>query len=93
MREPYPEADFKFSAGWFDCFKSRMHISFRRTTNVSQHQPSDLESKICNFHLEIRRVAAEVESRGPLGQFTPSTIANVDQTPLPFIFNGGKSMM
>lgn len=90
MRELHPEADFKFSAGWFDCFKSRMHISLRRTTNVSQDQPSDLGSKIRHFHLEIRCVAAEGESRGPLGQFTPSTIANVDQTPFPFTFNGGE---
>ena len=90
MLDLHPDVDFKFSPGWFDRFKCRMKISRRRTTNVSQHQPSDLETKIRQFHQEIRRVAAEGESRGPLGQFDVSTVANVDQTPLPFMFSGGE---
>ena len=65
-----------------------MHISLHRTTNVSQHQPSDLKSKIHHFHLEIRHVAAEGETRRPLGQFTPFTV--VDRTPFPFTFIGGE---
>ena len=38
----------------------------------------------------MRRVAAGGESRGLLGQFSVSTVANVDQTPLPFTFSGGE---
>lgn len=90
MEKLHPEADFKFSPGWFDRFKERAGISLRRSTNVSQHKPSDLEVKIRQFHLNIRRVASQGENVGPLGQFKLSTIANVDQTPLPFTFNGGE---
>ena len=47
--------------------------------------------KVRNFHLEIQRVAASKETEaGPLGKFSLSTIANVDQTPLPFTFNKGQ---
>ncbi len=89
MEELHPEAEFKFSPGWFDRFKSRVGISLCRTTNVSQKQPSDLEIAIRQFHLDIRRVAAKGERKGQLGQFELATIANVDQTPLPFTFNVG----
>ena len=82
MEELHPEADFKFSPGWFDRFKSRVGISLRRSTNVSQKQPSDLEIAIREFHLNIRHVAAEGQCKGELGQFELATVANVDQTPL-----------
>ena len=90
MEELHPEADFKFSPGWFDRFKSRVGISLRRSTNVSQKQPSNLEVAIREFHLNIRRVAAESQRKGELGQFELATIANVDQTPLPFCFSKGE---
>lgn len=90
MRELHPGAEFHFSLGWFDRFKVRNKISYCRATNVAQQKTADCE-KIRNFHLEIRRVAAadsEV-AEGPLGKFSVLTIANVDQTPLPFTFNKG----
>ncbi len=90
MEELHQEADFRFSPGWFDRFKSRAGISLRCTTNVSQKQPSDLKITIRQFHLDIRNVAAKGESKGELGQYELVTIANVDQTPLPFTFNGGE---
>ena len=49
-----------------------------------------MEDKIRAFHLEIRRVATSKDSNEPLGKFQLSTIANVDQTPLPFAFNTGQ---
>lgn len=90
MSELHPSVEFKFSQGWFDCFKFRNKLSFRRRTNVAQKHPSDLEENIRYFHQDIRRVASTGEKVGPLGQFSLSTIANVDQTPLPFTFNGGQ---
>ena len=58
---------------------------------VAQQRPTDHEVKVRNFHLEIRRVAASKETEaGPLGKLSLSTIANVDQTPLPFTFNKGQ---
>ena len=90
MKELHPEVDFKFSPGWFDRFKARNQISYRRSTNVAQTKPADMEGKIRSFHLEIRQFAAASGSSEPLGKFQLSTIANVDQTPLPFTFNGGQ---
>ena len=55
-----------------------------------QQKPADHEEKVCNFHLEIRRLAASVDAAKQLGQFSLSTIANVDQTPLPLTFNKGQ---
>ena len=43
MDELHPEVNFKCSSGWFDRFKARNKISLRRTTNVAQKPPSDLE--------------------------------------------------
>lgn len=90
MTELHPGVDFRFSAGWFDRFKARNDISYRRATNVAQQKPADHEEKVRNFHLEIRRVAASAGATDQLGQFSLSTIANVDQTPLPFTFNKGQ---
>ena len=90
MSELHPDVEFKFSPGWFDRFKVRNKISYRRSTNVAQTKPADMEDKIRAFHLEIRRVAASKDSEEPMGKFQLSTVANVDQTPLPFTFNGGQ---
>ena len=90
MSELHPDVDFKFSPGWFDRFKARNKISYRRSTNVAQSKPADMEDKIRAFHLEIRHVATMKDSDEPLGRFQLSTIVNVDQTPLPFIFDSGQ---
>ena len=58
--------------------------------NVAQTEPANIEDKIHTFHLEIRQVATCKDSIEPLGKLQLSTIANVDQTPLPFTFNGGQ---
>ena len=91
MREMHPDDDFRLSQGWFDRFKARNDLSYRRATNVAQQKPSDHEIKIRSFHQEIRQVAASGDKEaGQLGKFSLSTIANVDQTPLPFTFNKGQ---
>ena len=92
MSELHPGDDFRFSQGWFDRFKARNNI-YRRATNVAQQKPADHE-KIRNFHLGIRQVAASKEAEaGQLGKFSLSTIANVDQTPLPFNKGQGYDQM
>ena len=90
MRELYPGAEFQFSPGRFDRFKVRNKISYCQATNVAQQQPVDHEEKIRKFHLEIRWVAASETTEGPLGKSNLSTIANVDQTLLPFTLNKGQ---
>lgn len=32
----HPGVDFRFSAGWFDCFKAQNDILQQRATNVAQ---------------------------------------------------------
>ena len=90
MSELHPDVEFKFSPGWFNRFKVRNKISYRQSTNVAQRKPADMEDQIRVFHFEIRRIAASTDSDEPLGKFQLSTIANVDQTPLPFTFNSGQ---
>ena len=54
MSELHQDVDFKFLPGWFDRFKARNKLSYRRSTNVAQNKPADMEDKIRAFHLEIR---------------------------------------
>jgi len=75
---------FKFSPKWFDGFKSRYNISLRRITNKAQVLPSLKIDAIRSFHLFIREQAADGNRMGPLGKWTPSRIANMDQTPIEF---------
>lgn len=44
---------------------------------------------IQNFHQKIHQEAAVGPQIGKLGQFTSTSMANVDQTPLPFTFTNG----
>lgn len=90
MKEMHPDVEFKFSDGWFTAFKKRQSISYRSTTNVSQKTPNDYEDIIREFHKKIRSLARKGEKKGPLGQYELRDIGNMDQTPLPFTFNGGK---
>ncbi len=78
----HPEKEFKFSDAWFNGFKGRYSISFRKPTNMSQHRPDDLQSEIRSFHKSIRRL-------GRRKSFQLSDIANTDQTPIPFSFMSG----
>ena len=91
MSELHPDVEFKFSPGWFDRFKVRNKISYQWSTNLVQKNPADMEDQIRSFHLEIRRIAASTDSDEPLGKFQLLTIANFNQTPLPFTFNSGQS--
>ena len=72
----------KFSNGWLEKFKKR-----HRTSNEIVHQqhslPADKVTVTRKFHWFIQRNTERV------GNW--STIANMDQTPMPFIFGGGKT--
>ena len=91
LTELEPSTNFQFSNGWFLGFKKRHRISMRRATNTCQKEPEDKHSAVQHFHRNIRRKAAEGEQIGPLGQWTPRQVANMDQTPLPFSFCDGKT--
>lgn len=85
------ESEFSFSDGWFKGLKSQFHLSVRRATNTCQREPKDKQSTIQTFHQQIRRMAVYGQSVGPLGQWKPENIANMDRTPLPFAFLEGET--
>ena len=82
---------FQFCDGWFDAFKQRHKISFRRSTNMSQKPPDHKRGAIQTFHRHIRQVVGQGKQVGPLEQFQLHQIANVDQTPLLFCFADGET--
>ena len=88
LGELQPEANFCYSDAWFSGFK-RYCLSVRHATNTCQKEPVDKHSSIQHFHCSIQRTAQEGDQVGPLGQRTQRTIANMDQTPLPFTFSDG----
>jgi hypothetical protein len=92
MTSMHADVEFRFSPGWFDAFKKRHKLSYRATTNTSQRPPSHLESAVRDFHRAVRSTALRgpTGNMGPLGQYELRDIANMDQTPLPFVLNGGK---
>ena len=59
-----PEASFYFPDGWFDGFKQRHMISFRRLTNVCQRLASDKESAVRSFHKNIATMHFKVNKQG-----------------------------
>ena len=91
LAEKHPGAKFAFSTNWFTAFKQRMKISLRRGTNACQREPADKQAAIQRFHRLIRRKAKDGEQSGPLGKWNPRTIANMDQTPLPFCSTQGST--
>ena len=57
MNELHPNVDFKYSEPWFQQFKSRYSISFRRPTHTAQRDSESFRSLIQQFHRYLRRVA------------------------------------
>ena len=74
--------------GWFKGFKKRHGLSVRRATNVCEKEPADKMSAIPQ--LNIRRTALDGQTISPLGQWYAASVANMDQTPLPFTFADGQ---
>ena len=75
---------FKFSDRWFHGFCRRYRISFRRKAHTAQKSSAELKNAIEMFHGKLLR-----ERRS--GTFSLVDIANMDQTPLPFVMDDGKT--
>ena len=56
----------------------------RRKTHYSQKPPTDLEPAIKKFHSFLLRLRNT-------GNFKASDLANMDETPLPFVLDDGKT--
>ena len=76
--------EFKFSDRWFNGFCRRYRISLRRETLTTQKSPAELKKSIEMFHGKLPR-----ERRR--GTFSLANIANMDQTPLPFVMDDDKT--
>ena len=77
-----PNYNFLFSNHWDERFQNRCNISLRRKTHCSQKPPTALEPAIKKFHSSLLRLRNT-------GNFKPSDLANMDQTPLPFVLDHG----
>ena len=86
-----PRDNLKFSNCWFDGFKRCYKLTLRRPTHKAQVVPSSKAELIRSFHRTIRKEATRGIQLGALGRFKLNTIANVDQTPLPFTFTNGST--
>ena len=75
--------EFKFSDRWFYGFCRHHRISLRRKTCTAQKSPAELKNAIEMFHGKLLR-----ERRR--GTFILADIANMDQTPLPFVMDDGR---
>lgn len=75
LHKQFGSQSFKASKGWFNRFKKRHNISFRRSTHVSQHARDITDDRIDKF---LRFVIRLRRSRS----FSPSDIGNMDETPV-----------
>ena len=76
--------EFKFSYRWFYGFCRFHRISLRRKTHTAQKSLAELENAIGMFHGKLFR-----ERRR--GTLSLADITNMDQTPLPFVMDDGKT--
>ena len=90
-----PSNPLTFSTGWFNRFLKRNALSYRTGTSAAQHPPTEKVDTLREFHKFIRknatRGATKKQKKNPLGKWKECVIANMDQTPMPFVFGGGKT--
>ena len=84
VKSEYPLAEFKCSDHWLRRFLKRIRLSLRRKTHTAQRLPNDVTNEVLNSHKRLIKVRRR-------GVYLLSDIANMDQTPLPFILDDGKT--
>lgn len=88
---------FKGSNNWFQRFKRRHGISFRRRTNKKKLAADDGRQTIQKFHHNLREAVKSKRRRVNLtpdvkyGRWTPECRYNIDQVPLPFVVEQDKT--
>ena len=83
VNEHYPEeTNFKHSDRWFAGFCRRYRIAHRRKTHVAQKLTTDKVTKLNQFHQYLNYIRR-------VGKYQLCDLANMDQTPLPFILDDG----
>ena len=81
-QNPGKADDFKASDRWFFAFCRRHGVSLRRKTHTAQKAPEQLRRAITKFHAKLLRERTR-------GKYADCDIANMDQTPLPFVLDDG----
>ena len=88
---------FKGSQNWFQRFKKRHGISFRRRTNNKKQAADDGRQTIQKFHRDLREAVKSRRRRlnstldVKYGRWTPKNRYNIDQVPLPFVVDQEKT--
>ena len=72
---------FLISKHWFERFQNRFYVSLRATMNNASEEPERKLQLAHEFH------ASNIGA----GEFSPEKTGNMDQTPLPFDLNSGKT--
>ena len=84
LKDHYPGKELKCSDQWFMRFCRRYGVALRRKTHAAQTDPKQLAPAITKFHSKLLRVRRR-------GGYQTKDIANMDQTPLPFVPDDGKT--
>ncbi|KAK3731080.1 hypothetical protein QZH41_007971 [Actinostola sp. cb2023] len=88
---------FKGSGNWFQRFKKRHGISFRRRTNKKKDAADEGRERIQKFHRDLREAVKSRRRRVNSTQdvkyerWTPQNRYNIDQVPLPFVVEQDKT--
>lgn len=88
---------FKASDNWFQRFKKRHNIAFRRLSNKKTSAASDGKETIERFHRNLRTSLKTTRRRnnakldGKYRRWLPQNRYNVDQVPLPFVIDQDKT--
>ena len=96
FKQVYPDSHdiFAFSYGWFAGFVRRHNISNRKVTKQATKLPHEYMACVNSF---LRFIKRNSQPHGPSdmrilmepSRFTPSTILNLDETPIPFEYLDG----
>ena len=84
LKDHYPGKEIKCSDQWFMRFRRRYGVALQRKTHALQTDPKQLAPAITNFHSKLLRVCRR-------GVYQTINIANMDQTPLLFVCDDGKT--
>ena len=88
---------FKASDNWFQRFKKRNNIAFRRRSNKKKNPASDGKETVQRFHRNLRASLKTTRRRKKVrldckyGRWLPQNRYNVDQVPLPFVIDQDKT--
>lgn len=88
---------FKGSDNWFQRFKKRLNISFRRRSNKKKDSAYDGRETIQTFHRNLREAVKSRRQRNNLtlhpkyGRWFSENRYNIDQVPLPFVIDQDKT--